>query len=578
MDKVVIALDTNILLDLATPQGRPRADAARRIWRLLSRRVGLGNVSICVTHRTVSEYRRVMLQGWDRVIPLHLRMLRGGNVTPGDIGRLKSVERGFLESQQGASFGDFLETKTGAVLGALPISEGLEAVPVDLIDETDYVDDGEVIGYAAELPERLGDPDWCRGVDADEHDVALLLLADRETRSSEGRVQWIVWTHHSDLSRPADALDLRDVFVAYGPRIHILAEPRALPSTIRQTYGDYMAASLYRQSDEWVSATLRLVSQRLLRSVGRPTGDQPPSEDETRDQLPWPEAVTIDETDETVGDDQAPAWLPLAHARGVEVETSLPSSLVDGRTSEWLDLALDFSDCPGGHGVPRPQIETLREPRAIRWEIGVHAVTHADLPWAIDLGHEDVTPYRVPQLPLETEEGALGLRRHLSATRSFDALVVDLTDLQAQMQPVLCDEAEGMMVDPALDGPALAALVRGLAITESLLLSRLQNASDLQGRVVILHTGWAHAYARGAADVSGDEYQCRHPWVVHPWLTRQAASALRKAGPIGVAVDCPMIDCPLYVAAVVGAKPAIQEAHRLLCDPGPTEKPQASPL
>jgi kynurenine formamidase len=70
----------------------------------------------------------------------------------------------------------------------------------------------------------------------------------------------------------------------------------------------------------------------------------------------------------------------------------------------------------------------------------------------------------------------------------------------------------------------------------------------IEGKVLILNTGWAARFLTTHEDLADRQNELCHAWLVHPWLSQKTAEAIADSGAIGVAIDAPMVDCPLYVS------------------------------
>jgi kynurenine formamidase len=101
-------------------------------------------------------------------------------------------------------------------------------------------------------------------------------------------------------------------------------------------------------------------------------------------------------------------------------------------------------------------------------------------------------------------------------------------------------------------------VVVDLAIGYDEMREHLSQCGKLQGKFVIFHTGWADQFMPRGADLSSITNELFVPWLVHPWLTPKAARFLMDQGPAVVGVDCPMLDCPVYISANVSPSPRVR--------------------
>ncbi len=92
-------------------------------------------------------------------------------------------------------------------------------------------------------------------------------------------------------------------------------------------------------------------------------------------------------------------------------------------------------------------------------------------------------------------------------------------------------------------------MLRDLWISKEILQSRLltdDGMTCLQGRWLVLHTGWPELFRPVWPDVSAPGFECWHAWTLHPYVDDECAAWLVSEGIQGIITDAAMIDCPAY--------------------------------
>lgn len=372
------------------------------------------------------------------------------------------------------------------------------------------------------------------------HDAAMLIYAHERNAElvSKGIGCCFVWTHHVDLYKDARALNIPDETARFGftvlPHLHDLVPTMASRSKDaqstnteeRDTAVDYIGFCLnLDKHGEQEPLTFEHDAEKLLwqlvrdlREWGLDPNPLPLSDEESHH--------TSEKTPEQAG-----------------VHRLLRISEMDD-LSKWKSCNLDWSMATGGHGVEPLVFSRSRyamyqekgEYGPVAWRISPHCVTHMDLPWALD--EEALRQLDVKPIYSRSNEQGISHYRWLTSARVHKAIQIEVPELLARMKACALDTASGEQ---------LAELVWQLRIGLDCV-TRIPREA-LHGLLLIVKTGWATEFQGGGADsLAAWEWEGHHPWLLHPWLTEAAIKYLVESGVSGIAIDAPMVDCPLCLA------------------------------
>jgi kynurenine formamidase len=213
----------------------------------------------------------------------------------------------------------------------------------------------------------------------------------------------------------------------------------------------------------------------------------------------------------------------------------------------WVDLTLDWGDSPGGHGTLPLKIfwqetQEASDRGAMQWQLSPHTVTHLDLPWALD-------PLRLGSrsqnlLDIRSREAQEYISR-LAAPHTMQAVFIDLTDLAGEAGLLENGTTITLLFDKSEE--ELVHVIEKIRITPDVILERTSNVS-LCERLVVLHTGWTDLFMPKGDDMRSFFWEGGHTWLTHPWLDQMAVETICNHQALGVAIDAPMADCPMYIA------------------------------
>jgi kynurenine formamidase len=258
----------------------------------------------------------------------------------------------------------------------------------------------------------------------------------------------------------------------------------------------------------------------------------------------------------------------------------VPSEMLEGEQTDleekgWVDLTIDWDASPGGTVVFPMRVfwlgdKTGGDRHSMLWHMSPHTVTHFDLPWALDILPEFAEGD--PRSYSDSEE-AQAYRASLLAARTMPAVFLNLTDLAQHLR--LTPKAMAK-----LSSDDLVNLIGRLRITLPELSKRVPDSLNLEGVLLVLHTGWVSTFMPRDEDLSSPFWTAAHPWTIHPWLEYAAIKSLIQRGVGGIAIDAMMADCPMYNSAnIYPRRRAIAEAAKRFFPDSPDEsKPGELPM
>jgi len=566
--KLCIVVDTNVLLDLTTP-GRERAQLAHATWEVIDKKVCEHAAEVFVARRTLQELRSTIENAGNGILNLQLRILARQTVPQKDnMAVLTPLVRQFLQDLRGATFSNLADRKLAVILGR----ETDPGTPVNFaataLDDIRLLPERTLEIKLQELWHRR--KEWTRRTwRVDVHDVMLPLLVHKLNSERDNEL-WLVWSHHRGLPEFASELGVPPHYVNYGPSLSLVIQRRSAAIDVKQLRKSFrmlMARSVSSDRISHISEAYKQLMDYLTRK--RLVPDPALLTTALEQKLLFPDTAPDGghsaEHDDPEATDPEP-WAPSANEqRLAEAGPRLPAQLVWGaEENEWADLSMPFADAPGGHGID-PMKTNYGETGMPEWEIDLHALTHVDLPWAVDFSSDLIRPFRQHDVPELLSPGgdALRMRTQLLTAKSVTVAFLNFTHKRAYMDAAM-DTAHRLRISSKLTSQQLAQLIIDLAVDVEDMKAALPNNMDLQNKVVLLHTGWSESFLPREANLSGYDNEMSASWLVHPWLTLGAAMALLRAGPLAVGVDAPMGDCPLYVAGHVAQSPKIKEALEIV--------------
>jgi len=406
--------------------------------------------------------------------------------------------------------------------------------------------------------------DWGNRPDIVElHDIALLLYADR-MNAEDPSCQHIIWTHHLLLSQLAEHIGVDPNVILFGPGIIRYGHPK--PELMR----DYMRF-LFLSGDEET-----LLDTDAFKSLSRV-----PHKGQDRR---WGELIVRVLARMRIGrgrerEDEIPDPVEDEREQAEISAPTVPDNMLHGKSvclseNGWVDLSMEWGKSPGGHGTSPLRVlwlgdTSVSERSAMQWQMSPHAVTHLDLPWALD-----TLPALAPKDHRARRETQAAQRyaASLLCPCSLRAVFVNLTDLAEK--PKLKDDRL-----PDLESKELEDLIWSLRIDSDILKERLPDSVDLADALLVLHTGWAATFMPDGDDLSSLTWEAAHPWTLHPWLSASSVTHLLGREVRGIALDALMPDCPMYAAGnIFPQRPNVKEAAKTFFPDEPPETDDAMAL
>lgn len=568
-----IVLDTNTILALVSRRSTMRDLSLNTILGVLDH---TPSVKIVITRRTLTELGGVFdaierrCHAWEvrsrfgteRKIMTHMEQMRAKGLSSREevteaihrrISQETEVSRSevmnaielltplgteyYTRHDAPPTFRDFKTEKLAEVIGThrlhgLP--ENVRWAP-EIIDTDEIIARSECEDASAKIRSECEKSKWdLRKELVEEHDIHLLLFADKWREKAGGRA--IVWTHHKLLPVLATIIGVAEKTVVVGPLLMGLSsfEPDLLHRYILDMF---LRTSPGREEIQGIADVLeRLKAEGNLPSV------------ET-----LVERLLAGLSDQPAPARQEESWDSSLPAIDSDVRCECPDEFtIPQQESDdlagWLDISVDWGDSPGGHGVLPLKIfwgegnEENSGGRAMQWQISPHAVTHVDLPWAIDPTRLKERPKRFTDL--QTHEAQQIISR-IAAPHVVDATFIDLTDFAENAGLMEDGKPTTLLFSKSED--ELLGLVKRLRIDADTILARTSGV-NLSDKLVVLHTGWAALFMPRGDDLRSSCWEGRHAWLMHPWLDEMAVSTLCDRRIAGIAIDAPMADCPMYVA------------------------------
>jgi len=457
------------------------------------------------------------------------------------------VHEFFTSEAAPPTFRDYRDGKVLEILGVSPLGGKLCKWKPCVLDIGSGI--SALVDSALKKLKTIHEWKW-RSDSKERHDVELVLYAT-EKNSSDLPYRYVVWTTHKRLPVLAEHIGADPEVVLFGPGLQ--ADINCPGDVIR----DYLLHA-------FLSAERRVPHEigdlrRALRGIRSGQRRRSLSEVLVR-------VLSIVRAGTTPHDiEEGPSPGEIEWGPAEPIVASVPKEILSADSNllheiGWIDMSIDWALSPGGHSTPPLRIfwgGQGEERGASQWQICPHAVTHMDLPWALD------------ELPALATKGDKRIfmdhpeaQRHLlslATPRTSRAIFTAFTDLADETDARNRHDAGSDI--PPFSGEQLAEFIRQRRIGVETFQSRIPSSLDLEGALLVIHTGWTCRFAPKGDDISSLFWEGMHPWLVHPWLDKPLVTYLAHRGISGIAIDAPMADCPIYVASRLAPQnPEIRKA------------------
>ena len=243
-----------------------------------------------------------------------------------------------------------------------------------------------------------------------------------------------------------------------------------------------------------------------------------------------------------------------------------------------LAKAIKLRHCIGVEQHIVRRLYECKAPRRYELKFSAHSVTHFDLPWALP---PVSTHTMIPSL--DKPKAATLLRAYMEPFWE-EAVVLDFRN-RVKLVEKLEDKRSGLLKWNKPEPDHILSVLEKLKISlEDIKRAVGGNLDKLRGKLVLIWTGWIPRFVPRDLYCDHPFYEGMHPFLVHPFLSTNAARSLVDrdcVGVAGVCSDTSNLEFPLDFISPTGsleafftARDVAQKKHSNLCEVGVDGKPQ----